>query len=160
MTAQGFILYSSRAVPAWNLSIIPLFFLSSGFASGAGLAMLLAASGRLMIESGLVLLSMICIIWNLIVWFFYLRWSSAIDFRSATEALRRPFMMFFIIVFGHVFPILILMLLQIRAFPGMGTMLPGVFAMVSGLATIIGVTAQKAGIVISSGYIRKITIRY
>lgn len=159
MTAQGFILYSSRAVPAWNVSIIPLFYLSSSFASGSGLALLLAASGRVVIESGLVMLSMICIFWNLIVWLFYLRWSRFIDFRSSTEALRRPFMIFFTIVFGHAFPILILLLLQIRAFPGVGTMFTGTFVMVSGLAVIIGVTAQKAGIVLSSGYIRKITIR-
>jgi DMSO reductase anchor subunit len=159
MVAQGFILYSSRAVPAWNLSIMPLFFLSSGFASGAGLALLLAASGKLVIEGGLVMLSMTCVIWNLIVWLFYLRWSSAIDFRSATEALCRPFMMFFTIVFGHALPILILLLLQILPFPEMGTMLKGVFAMVSGLAIITGVTAQKAGMVLSSGFIGKVTLK-
>jgi DMSO reductase anchor subunit len=160
MVAQGFVLYSSRAIPAWNLSIMPLFFLSSGFASGAGLALLLAASGRLVIEGGLVMLSMICVIWNLIVWLFYLRWSSAIDFRSATEALRRPFMIFSTMVFGHAFPILILLLIQIRPFPEMGAMLDSIFSMVSGLAIITGVTAQKAGMVLSSGFIGKITLKY
>lgn len=161
MVAQGFILYSSRAIQAWNVSIIPLFFLSSGFASGAGLALLLAASGRLVIEGGLVMLSMICIIWNLIIWLFYLRWSSnTIDFRSATEALCRPFMIFFIIVFGHALPILIMLLLQIRPFQDVGAMPEGVFAMISGLAIITGVTAQKAGMVLSSGFTRKITLKY
>ena len=158
MVAQGFILYSCRALPAWNVSIMPLFFLSSGFASGAGLVMLLAASGKLVIEGNLVLLSITCIIWNLIVWLFYLRWSGTIDFRSAAEALRRPSMMFFIIVFGHGFPILMLLMLHLRAFSGMGGMFPAAFGLLSGLAIIIGVTAQKTGIVISSGYTRKITL--
>ena len=159
MVAQGFILYSSRAIPAWNLSIMPLFFLSSGFASGAGLALLLAASGMLVIEGGLVMLSITCVIWNLIIWLFYMRWSSAIDFRSATEALCRSFMMFFTIVFGHAFPILILLLLQIRPFPEMGAMLQIAFVMVSGLAIITGVTAQKAGMVLLSGFTGKVTLR-
>lgn len=159
MVAQGFILYSSRAVPAWNVSIIPIFFISSGFASGAGLALLLAASGRLKIEAGLELLSMACIIWNLIVWLLYLRWSNAIDFRSAIKALYRPLIILITIVFGHALPILILLLLQIQLFPEMGKMLQGVFALVSGLAIIIGVAAQKASIVLSSGFTGEITIK-
>jgi hypothetical protein len=138
---------------------MPLFFVSSGFASGAGLALLLAATGRLVIEGGLVMLSMTCVIWNLTVWLFYLRSSSAIDFRFATKALCRPFMMFFILVFGHALPILMLLLLQIRPLPEMATMLQGVFAMISGLAIITGVTAQKAGLVLSSGFIGKVTLK-
>jgi DMSO reductase anchor subunit len=159
MVSQGFILFSSRGIPAWNLSVMPLFFISSGFASGAGLALILAASGWLAIEGGLVLLSMACVIWNLIVWLFYLRWSSIIDFRSATEALRRPFMMFFTIVFGHALPIVILLLLQVQPLIEMGTMLQGVFAMVSGLAIVTGVTAQKADLVLLSGFTVKVTLK-
>ena len=159
MVAQGFILYSSRAIPVWNLSIIPLFFLSSGLASGAGLALLFASSGRSVIEGGLQLLSMACIIWNLIVWLFYLRWSNTVDFQSATKALYRPFMIFFIIVFGHAMPILILLLLRIRSFPDVGAMPEGVFTMVSGLAIITGVIAQKASIVLSSGFTGKVILR-
>ena len=158
MVSQGFIVYSSRAVPAWNVSIMPLFFVSSGFASGAGVALILAASGRLPIGGGLVLISLICTIINLIIWIFYLQWSSAIDFQSATEALRRPFMMFLTIVFGHVFPILMLLLFQIRSYIGMERMFSCTFVMISGLAIIIGVAAQKARIVLSAGYIRKIVL--
>jgi DMSO reductase anchor subunit len=158
MVAQGFIIYSSRAVPAWNLFIMPIFFLSSGFASAAGLALILAASGRLLLESSLALLSMTCIILNLTVWVFYLWWPNSIDFRSATARLHRPFIMLFTIVFGHAFPILMLLLFQILPFPEMGTAFPGFFAAISGLAIIISVVAQKAGIVLSSGFTGKITL--
>jgi hypothetical protein len=68
-------------------------------------------------------------------------------------------MMFFILVFGHALPILMLLLLQIRPLPEMATMLQGVFAMISGLAIITGVTAQKAGLVLSSGFIGKVTLK-
>ena len=159
MVAQGFILYSSRAIPAWNLSIMPLFFLSSGFASGAGLTLILAASGRIVIEAGLVLLSLACVIWNLIVWLFYLRWFRAIYFQLAGETLCRPIKMFLAIVLGHVLPIVMLLLLQVQLLPEIGMMPQGVFAMISGLAIVTGVTVQKAGIVLLSGFTVKVTLR-
>ena len=160
MITQGFIVYSSRAVTAWNVSIMPLFFISSGFVSGSGMALLLAASGMLPIGGGLVLISLICTIINLIIWIIYLQWSSAIGFQSATEALHRPFMIFIIIALGHALPILMLLLIQIQLYIGMEKTFSGTFAMVSGLAVIIGVIAQKVGIVLSSGYLKKIVLKF
>jgi formate-dependent nitrite reductase membrane component NrfD len=160
MIIQGFIVSSSRAVPTWNVSIMPLFFLSSGLVSGSGIVLLLAASGRLSIGGNFVLISLIFTIINLLIWIFYLRWSIAADFQSETEALRRPFMIFIVIILGHAFPILILLLFQIRLFIGIGQTIPGTFAMTSGLAIITGITAQKAGIVLLSGYIRKIVLKF
>ena len=124
------------------------------------MALLLAAFGMLPIGEGLVLISLICIIINLVIWFFYLRCSSGIDFRSATKVLRRPFMAFITIVLGHAFPILILLLFQILSYVGMEKTLPGTFAMVSGVAIIIGVTAQKGGIILSAGYIRRVVLKF
>ena len=152
MVTQGFIIYSARAVPAWNVSIMPIFFFTSGLATGSGLALLLASSGSLPIRGGLVLLSLICVILNLLVWLFYLRWSSASAFRSATEPLRHPLTIFFTIALGHMLPMLLLLLLQIQPYTGMGRTLPCVLAAISGLAMIIGVSAQKIGVLLSSGY--------
>ena len=160
MITQGFIVYSSRAVPTWNVSIMPLFFISSGLTSGSGMALLLAAHGMLPIGGALVLISLLCVIFNLIIWFLYLRCSSAFDFRSATQALNRPFMTFIIIVLGHAFPILILLLFQILSFLGMEEALPGTIVMASGIAVIIGVAAQKAGIILSAGITRKVVLKF
>jgi hypothetical protein len=132
--------------------------LPHGVSPGELLAVL--HEGMLPIGGGLVLISLICTIINLIIWIFYLQWSSAIGFQSATEALRRPFMIFIIIALGHAFPILLLLLFQIQLYIGMEKTFSGTFAMVSGLAVIVGVTAQKAGIVLSSGYIRKIALKF
>ncbi|MCK4605171.1 MAG: polysulfide reductase NrfD, partial [Deltaproteobacteria bacterium] len=41
MVSQGLIVYSARGVTAWNVPIIPLFFISSGLATGSGLFLLL-----------------------------------------------------------------------------------------------------------------------
>ena len=158
IVSQGFIVFSARAIPAWNVSIMPFFFVSSSFASGAGVALILAASERLLISYSLVLFSLIFAIINLVIWFFYLRCSSATDFQSATMPLRRPSMMFFTIVFGHAFSILILFLFQIRSHIGMESSFPYTLITISGLAIIIGVAAQKAGVVLSAGYTRKIVL--
>jgi DMSO reductase anchor subunit len=160
MITQGFIVSSSRAVPAWNVSSMPLFFLSSGLVSGSGIVLLLAASGKLSISGDFMLILLILIIINLLIWIFYLRRSSATDFQSATEALRRPFIKFTIIALGHAFPILMLLLFQIRLYIGMGKNFSDILALASGIAVIIGVATQKAGIVLSSGYIRKISLKF
>jgi DMSO reductase anchor subunit len=160
MITQGFIVSSSRAVPTWNVSIMPLLFLSSGLVSGSGIVLLLAASGRLSIDGNFMLISVIFTIINLLIWIFYLRWSNSADFKSATEALRSPFMIFIVIALGHAFPILLLLLFQIRLYIGIEQAIPGTFAMISGFAIIIGITAQKAGIILFAGYIRKVALKF
>jgi DMSO reductase anchor subunit len=160
MIAQGYIVYSSRAVTSWNISIIPLFFVSSGFASGSGIALLLAAFGLLPIIGGLVLIALISTTINLIIWIFYLKWSNETEFQSSTEALRHTFIRFIIIILGHAFPILMLLLFQIRLYIGMEKDFSGILAIASGIAVIIGVATQKAGIVLFSGYIKKISLKF
>jgi formate-dependent nitrite reductase membrane component NrfD len=159
IVAQGFILYSSRAVPTWNVPIIPFFFITSGFSSGVGVVLILAASGNLFMGNGFVLLSLICAIINLGIWFFYMRWPDADDFQSATKVLRRPSRTFFTIVFGHAISILILFLFQIRPYIGMKHPFQSILLAISGFAVIIAVAAQKAGIVLSSGFTGKISLR-
>ena len=159
MVAQGFILYSSRAVPVWNVSIVPFFFISSGFLSGAGVVLILAASGSLVMSNGFVLFSLIFAMINLGVWFIFLRCSNTADFQSATKALRYPSKLFFTIIPFHMFSILILILFQIRTYIGPNAPFPGTLVTISGLAVIIAVAAQKAGIVLSSGFTGKISLR-
>ena len=160
MAAQGFILYSSRAIPAWNVSIMPLFFLSSGFVSGAGLVLLLAASGRLLLGDGFMLFSLICVIINLVIWICYLRRSNDVDFQLGTRALRHPSKMFVTIVFGHVVSILILFLFQIQTYIGLESSFPHALITISGIAIIIGVAAQKIGIILSAGYAGEVVLKF
>ncbi len=159
MVSQGFIVYSSRAMTTWNKSIIPIFFLSSGFTSGAGVALALSATGRVLPETGLGLASLICVILNSAIWFSYMRCSKTADYRSATRTLRRPVAIFITVVFGHIFPALMLLLFLLWPSIVMETSFQGPFAVVVGLAIIIGVMAQKAGIIQSAGYTRKICLK-
>ena len=164
MIFQGFIIYSARAVKLWNTAFMPFIFLSSGLASGAGVSLIFSMSDRLMSGSILLYLSILCVAFNLAIWLLYLRWYSLISFQSVSEP-RKPnhyfFKTFFIIAIGHVIPMLLLiLLLQIRAHQGLGETLKGVIVVISSLTIIIGASAQKALIVMSSGYTRKITLKY
>lgn len=160
MVSQGFIVYASRAIPAWNVFIIPLFFISSGLASGAGIMLILNSSGSRFAGDGPVLISLICTITNLVIWVLYLRWSRNVDFQSATKGLRRPLMKILTIVIGHIFPMLILLLFYIQPYFGAEKTLSGTLAMSSGLALVVGVIAQKTGIVLSAGYTRGVDLKF
>lgn len=163
MITQGFIVFSARAVTSWNTAVMPLIFLSSGLASGAGVALLFTLWDKLPPGSVLAQLSLLCVAFNLAIWLLYLRWYSVISSRSVTESpeLRYRFSKKFItIVFGHITPILILLLLlKIRAQHKVEGMLPDILFAVSGLAIIIGVATQKAWVVLSAGYTRKIALK-
>jgi DMSO reductase anchor subunit len=160
MITQGFIVYSARAIPAWNVFIMPLFFFSSGLATGSGLALFLAATGGMTLEGGLVMLSLISIMLNLSVWLFYLHWSSARDFRSATKPLSHPLMVLVTIALGHMLPILLLLLLKYQALTGMRIIFPCILMAISGLSVLIGVSAQKIGVILFSGYHMRICLRF
>ena len=164
MIIQGLIVYSSRAVKLWNTAFMPFIFMSSGLASGAGVSLLFALSDISMLGSILPVLSLLCVVFNLVIWFLYLRWYSVDSFYPVKEQPvlnRYSFKMVFTMVIGHIIAILLLMLLwQIRAHQGLGETLKGVLVAVSSLTIIIGVSAQKAWIVISAGCTRNIALKF
>jgi formate-dependent nitrite reductase membrane component NrfD len=158
MLSQGFIAYSARAIPAWNVLVMPIFFLTSGLASGTGVALLLAASGSHLSLGSLVFLSLVCTILNLTVWIIYLRYPGAVAFRSATVALKRPPAIFLTVVLGHMFPLLLLFLIQLSGYLGIGEMLQVIFLIGSGSAVILSAIVQKSLIILAAGYTREIIL--
>ena len=51
LLCHGFILYRARALPAWNVPIMPVLFITSGLAAGAGAALLVVQYKVLSSES-------------------------------------------------------------------------------------------------------------
>jgi DMSO reductase anchor subunit len=47
LLSQGFIVYRACALPAWNVPIIPVYFISSSFSMGFGLWLLLGGFGKI-----------------------------------------------------------------------------------------------------------------
>lgn len=156
MISHGFIVYRIRAVTAWNVPLMPLLFLTSGFATGSGLV-LLAALGKLTLGIGPMMVGLICVVLNLAVWLLYLHWPHDVAFREATEALRRPSSLIFTVGIGHLLPILVLLLLIAPSICTGGELWHIVTAL-AGLAIVAGGVSQKVGIILKAGYLRGIVL--
>lgn len=157
MVCQGSIVYRARAVIAWNVPFMPLFFLTSGFATGGGLA-LLVSLGELTLEVGPVAIGLICAVLDLVVWLLYLYRSRDAAFREATQALRRPNALILTVGIGHLLPVLLLFLLLAAPHIDAIAELWRIAAALAGLAMVVGGVSQKAGIVLKAGYLRGIVL--
>ena len=156
MIAQGLIVYSARTVSRWHTAFIPLFFLSSGLASGTAIALLF---GSLM-----AILYPLCVVFNLVIWLLYLRWHNMVPLQTAAEppGLKRRFSnKILAIFFSHIIPLLIFILIsQIKTQPEIKGMLRDNLAIAAGLSIIIGVSVQKFWIVISAAYTGKVALKF
>jgi DMSO reductase anchor subunit len=156
MISQGFIIYRARAVTAWNVPPMPLLFVTSGFATGSGL-MLLVATNLLILAPGMIgVAGLIWLVLDLAVWFFYLHRYYDTAFWEATQVLRHRSSLLLTVGVGHLLPILLLAVLAL--FPDLGAGLLRITEWLAGLAIIIGGTAQKAGIIMQAGYLRSIVL--
>jgi hypothetical protein len=154
LISQGAMVYHARSVTAWNLPTIPLLFITSGFATGAGL--LLIFLGVLTSEHYAVLIAFVCALLNLLVWLLYLYWTRESAFRKATESLRGLESKILILGFGHLMPLIVL--LSVLVAPGVdpGTKFADIAISAMGLALIIGSAGQKAAIILWAGNQREI----
>jgi len=145
LLCQGFIVYRAGALPAWNVPVMPVLFISSGLAAGAGVALLAwphATAG----------IGLACIGANLVAWLVYLWGTRERAFRQATRVLRRPGALIVVVGLGHVLPGILLGLALAR------TGSTGA-ALVAGAAMIVGSLSQKAGVVLWAGYLQAIALR-
>lgn len=159
MICQGYIVYQSRAVTAWNVSIVPLLFISSGFASGYGIVLLVTALKELLLDRVNILTGLICLVLNLSVWIIYLGWSSENAFQSSTKQLRRASALVVTVVIGHLLPIFLLLLLLTDQVSKGGVNQSNIIVTATGLAIVAGVVNQKVGIIMKAGYTRGIEIK-
>ena len=157
LISQGFIVYRARAVTAWNVPIIPILFLTSSLVSGYGLLLLLTALGGLYPDRSMSIIGLIFTGINLAIWFVYLFGSGSTHFVSATQPLRRSLSLILTAGLGHIIPLLLLLLLLLPQTFIIGPSLSLIVA-ISGSLLLIGCIGQKAGIILSTGYLRAIEI--
>jgi formate-dependent nitrite reductase membrane component NrfD len=156
--SQGFMVYRAPAVTAWNVPLIPVIFVTSGFMTSCGLVLL-----NTQILSGMaylpVMISLICILLNLAVWLLYLYGYHNADFRRATENMRRSGSLMVTIGVGHLLPLVLLFSAFASGdFENRSILLP-IVHVISGLALIVGGVSQKTGIILKAGYYRGIVLR-
>jgi DMSO reductase anchor subunit len=156
MLSQGFIVYSARGVPAWNVTIIPLVFLTSGFVSGGGL--MFALLDWATTERSFAVMGIVCVAVNLVIWLLYLHWSFDHEFRQATEALRSPKALILTVGVGHFLPVCLLLLVVMRPGFGSGAGLPAIATSLAALAMITGSFRQNTGIILKAGYQKEIAL--
>ena len=156
MTSQGFMVYRAVAVKAWNVRLVPVLFVASGFMTASGLHLLNAriSAGN----AGLpVLIFLVLILLNLFVWLVYLYWNHDSDFLQAIKALRRPASLLVSVVFGHLMPFILILSIAVFGDFDDNSPLFAVIHTISGLALIVGGASQKTGIILKAGYFRGIT---
>lgn len=155
MTSQGFIVFRMDAIPAWNVFVMPILFISSGIMSGSGIAVLASGLTKLPMPFGISVIAMAAIGVNLLVWFIYLRNHINAGFPTAADRPRKPCGAIGIVGLGHVLPLILLFLFVSGKTADTGLSLG---QMVTGLAMTYGVFVQKKAIIREISYMREIRI--
>lgn len=158
MISQGFIVYRAVAVTAWNVWLIPVIFMTSGFMTACGL-MLLNTRFHSGIDSFQMMIFLICIFLDSIFWLMYLYWYHDDGFKEATWFLRRPVIVFAILVIGHLIPFSLLFSIFVSGNIENGHNLLAIFRVLSGLFLVFGGANIKAGVALAAGYYRKIIFK-
>lgn len=137
--AQGWVLGHCRGVMAWNVPILPLVFLVSALASGAGILGLLTPVGSRAPER-LALQMAALIVLSGFAWIVYSVW------------LRQDSAVLGIFIVGHLLPLVILVVgLRSPAYAS-------VAAALAGVGVLIGQLQAKAWLILKMGVLRPITI--
>ena len=155
--SQGFILYRACAIPAWNVPSIPVLFLTSALAGGAGVLLALPANIGLAAPNLVVLTFIIvCSLADVIVWGIYLGQKDPL-FQSATEALRASPAIFCTVIGCRLIPILlILSALAAAEYRSVADSL----LTIAGCGLFAGSMVQKTGIIRTCGYLRPIGLSF
>lgn len=156
MISQGAILYQIRAITGWNVLVMPIFFISSGFASGGGVFMLIEGMTRSPLLLSAIIMALVAIIVNLAMWLLYLYRFRSADFRKALYKLRRPLNLSITIGVGHLLPIVLLCSFVVWNFYEPESLF--LAEIVCGAAVLIGIIFQKMAIIISASNMKAIVI--
>jgi DMSO reductase anchor subunit len=158
LLSHSFIVYQARAITAWNVPLVSVVFAASSLVSGAGLALLIGPMVKLPLGLVSASISLICVAVNMVLWFWYLKWSRSAYFKKATQILRRPMALVMVIGFGQLLPLVMLLHLLYGAHMQSGAETSQTAAVLAGMAMVAGGAAQKIGIILQAGARRAIEL--
>lgn len=156
MISQGAILYQIRAITGWNVLVMPVLFISSGFVSGGGVVLFIGGSTRSPLALSTIIIGMAALSANLAIWILYLYGYRNDAFREATEKLRRSRSLIITVGLGHILPLALLCSLAWRN--SFEAKPPFLAETVSGLAILLGVIFQKKAVVLMASNMKAIII--
>ena len=160
LVSQGFVLSSSRGIPAWNWAYMPLFFLSSGIVSGAGLTMILWSLTSMSLPLNAFLVTNICILVNVLIWLLYVHTSKISEPKTIAHPLSRVPSLVFIIGIGHLLPMFLLSFVLTTTGNEIAKSGKEFYVFISGMLMLISSSWQKISIILSKGYHQEIEITY
>jgi hypothetical protein len=136
-------------------------FLTSGLSTGVGMA-LFTLFKRGDFGSFLLITGLAFVVLDLVLWIVFLRLSIDSTYLRATSELRRPLSLSMTVVLGHLLPLFLMSLLILLPLAGLDDkqISMRVIAVIAGAAIMVGGVSQKAGIILSAGYRRKIVLSH
>jgi hypothetical protein len=151
--SQGFIFYHSGAITAWNVTIIPTLFFTSAFVLGGGLFLLVSTLQQSIAQKNTFIITLICLIADIIVWVMYVMRPWDAYFKRATALLRRPVSLFLVLGLGYLIPLTIMVVLITAGGPDNAS-LRLIFIALVGLCMITGGVSQKIAIILGANFLR------
>lgn len=156
--SQGLIVYHSRALPAWNVFMIPILFITSGFVCGGGLFLMWASIFAMHIVKLVALITIITTIINFFSFLFYLYGIRDKIFREAIIGMLRLKNLAASIVFFHLLPAVLIVPIVISKDIQNLIGITRLLAIISGSLILLGGWNLKAKIILNAGGFRKITL--
>ena len=153
MISQGFILYRSVGIGAWNTKVVPFIFAATGFASGFGLITFFIqdiSNVALTLGTGLLLGTL-----SLILWLTYIFLPKE-DFEPTAKALRRPKNLILSVGVGHILPLFLFVLGLVL--PESNSSLMLMLTYLAAVLLIIGMAMVKWQMIITGGYFRALKL--
>jgi formate-dependent nitrite reductase membrane component NrfD len=150
--AQGFIVRRARAIPAWDVPVLPPLFGLSALVSGAGLALLVSALGGRAPGRGWLVGILALLGAGLAVWMRYLGWSSEPAFARAVQPLAHGPEFDLAMIGGYATPFALTLLSM-----GLPVVAPVVLALAGGLM-IAEQLHFKARLILTAGRLRPVTL--
>jgi formate-dependent nitrite reductase membrane component NrfD len=150
--AQGFIVRRARAIPAWDVPVLPPLFVLSALVSGAGLLLVIAAvAGHPPAAASLggVLVLQVA---GLALWMRYLHWSGEPAFAQAVAPLAQGPEFDVAVAGGHAAPLVL---------TGLAVGLPAVAPIALILAGALMIAGQlhfKGRLILTAGWLRPVTL--
>lgn len=156
LVCQGFILRQARAIAAWNMPLIPVSFVTSGLASGAGLMVAAWVAAGALVDRPMLQIAAVCLALDALVWVGYVTWRGGAPFRDVTSSLRGLRSILFNIGFLRLVPALILALfIASTSFAAPVRF----FLALSGCAALAGGFLQKIALIRTASVLRNITLK-
>lgn len=157
--SQGFMVYRARGIPAWNHPAIPCLFITSAFATGAGLMLaILGARSTPLAHQLPIIVALSAGVFEALLWVLYVWGSKDPEFRRATASLRSRGAMIFHLGLLRILPIGILAVVGFQNHRLAGPHPIGLAAATAGWLALSAGATQKVAIIRQSGFFRPITL--